>query len=68
MRWPEEERQITLEADDGVEEERRSGLSSWKRRKWERWLVPNWDSNPSAVVPCGVAMMPKCFRCQSYIV
>lgn len=64
VRWPEEERQITLEADDGVDEERRSGLSSWKRRKWERWLVPSWDSKPSAVVPWGVAMMPEVRRCQ----
>ena len=63
VRWPEEERQITLEADDGVEEERRSGLSSWKRRKCERWLVPSWDSNPSAVVAWGVAMMPGVRYC-----
>lgn len=23
-----------------------------------RWLVPNWSSNPSEVLPCGQAMIP----------
>ena len=26
--------------------------------KWPRWLVPNWVSNPSAVLPNGQAMTP----------
>ncbi len=57
-RWPEEERQTTRELKLGVEEARRVGLRSWKRRKCARWLVPNCVSKSSAVLPSGVAMTP----------
>ena len=50
---------MTRELNAGVEESRRRGLSSWKRRKWARWLVPNWASKPSAVsVRVGRAIIP----------
>ena len=35
-----------------------TGVSSWMSRKWPRWLVPNWVSKPSTVVPCGQAITP----------
>ena len=57
-RWPEEVRQTTRELKVGVAEARRVGLRSWKSRKCARWLVPNWVSKPSAVLPSGGAMTP----------
>jgi hypothetical protein len=49
---------MTLLWKEGVEEVSRAGLSRWNRRKCARWLVPNWVSKPSAVVPSVVLMTP----------
>ena len=58
LRWPVDETEMTLEGRSGVAPTRRAGLSSWNSKKWPRWLVPNCDSKPSAVLPLGVAIMP----------
>jgi hypothetical protein len=42
---------MTREPEVDVAEERRRGLRRLKRRKWERWLVANWVSKPSTVLP-----------------
>ena len=57
-RWPLEEIQTTRELNSGVEGLSMASLSRLKRRKWERWLVPNCVSKPSTVFPSGTAMMP----------
>jgi hypothetical protein len=58
MRWPREETVMTREPPEVevLAEERRRSLRRLKRRKWERWLVANWVSKPSTVLPWGVAM------------
>ena len=48
----------TRELKEGVLEARNVGSKSWKKRKCPRWLVPNWVSNPSTVVPSGGFRMP----------
>lgn len=37
-RWPDEETEMTRELKVGVEEARRVGFRSWKRRKWPRGI------------------------------
>ena len=51
----------TRELKEGDEDDRRVGSKSWKRRKWERWLVPNWSSKPSSVRPSGGLRIPSSF-------
>ena len=44
---------MTRELNVGVDAASSAGLSSWKRRKCARWLVPNCVSKPSFVFPLG---------------
>jgi hypothetical protein len=41
VRWPDEERDMTLLWKSSVEEESSDGFSSWMRRKCEGWL--DWN-------------------------
>ncbi len=52
------DRAMTRDAYAGVAEASSVGLSSWNKRKCARWFVPNCSSNPSAVLPSGVIIIP----------
>lgn len=58
MWCPDDETLITRELNSGVEDLSIVGLRRLKRRKCERWFVPNWDSKPSFVNDQGAAIMP----------
>ena len=46
---------------------RRAGISCIVSAKCPRWFVPNWVSNPSAVLPSGTAMTPALLNSRSIL-
>lgn len=48
--WPTEETLMTREWKAGLDDGRRVSLRRLKSSKCEKRLVPNWDSNPLAVL------------------
>ena len=60
-KWAQDDTLITLAGDSLVPASRNFGKSKWTSKKWLRWFVASWSSNPSADSFLGPNMIPALF-------